>query len=142
MFEAPSDGDYLVRIRDVRNAQGNDFAYRLTLAPPQPDFTLALETKNPNIPRGDAVPVMVTVSRLDGFEGPVDVELLDLPPGNQRNAGADPPGWHQHNPGLAVRSRRKASGPAGAVSGQRDSDHQRTGPGTLGGQLPTPRMIR
>src|SRR4030095_4895162 len=81
VFEAPSDGNYFVRIRDVRNSQGNDYAYRLTLAAPQPDFTLTVDPKNPNIPRGDAVPLTVTVTRLDGFDGPVDLEILDLPEG-------------------------------------------------------------
>src|SRR5262245_2251208 len=31
LFEAPADGDYFVRIRDVRNSQGSDYGYRLTL---------------------------------------------------------------------------------------------------------------
>jgi Bacterial pre-peptidase C-terminal domain len=92
MFEAPSNGDYFVRIRDVRNSQGNDYAYRLTVAAPKPDFTLTVDPKNPNIPRGDAVPVTVTVTRSDGFDGSVDVEILDLPEGITATPGRILPG--------------------------------------------------
>ena len=81
MFEAREDGEFLVRIRDIRGLQGKTYAYRLTLQEPQPDFTLSVDPKNPNIPRGGAAPVTVTATRLDGFEGPIDVELADLPAG-------------------------------------------------------------
>src|SRR5207249_9205617 len=72
MFEAPEDGEFLVRIRDIRGLQGKTYAYRLTLQEPQPDFTLSVDPKNPNIPRGGAVPLAVTATRLDGFDGPID----------------------------------------------------------------------
>jgi hypothetical protein len=127
IFEAPSDGDYLVRIRDVRDAQGEDFAYRLTLAPPQPDFSLALETKNPNIPLGDAVPVTVTVTRLDGFEGAVDVELLDLPPGVSATQGRILPGGT--NTTLVLRSAADAKLPERLVP------FRVKGTASIGGQL-------
>lgn len=49
-FTPPVDGDYIVRLSDVRGfgAEGNpqDFRYTLTLRPPQPGFTLAVEGKN------------------------------------------------------------------------------------------------
>src|SRR5579872_3840766 len=35
-FTAPADGDYIVRIRDVRRATGPDYAYRLTVRQPSP----------------------------------------------------------------------------------------------------------
>jgi hypothetical protein len=41
-FTAPADGDYLVRVTDVRGFQGDRYAYRLILRRPQPDFNVSL----------------------------------------------------------------------------------------------------
>ncbi len=46
-FTAPADGEYIVRLRDVRGMHGDDYAYRLTVRPPAPDFRLGV---NPAIP--------------------------------------------------------------------------------------------
>jgi hypothetical protein len=92
LFEAPSDGDVFVRIRDIRGEQGKNYAYRLTLAAPEPDFTLTVDPRNPNVPRGSAIPVTVTASRLDGFDGAIDVELVDLPEGLSAAPGRILPG--------------------------------------------------
>jgi hypothetical protein len=80
-FIAPAAGDYVVRMRDVRGESGPLYAYRLTLAPPRPDFDLFVSPSNPNVPRGGRVPVTVTAYRRDGFDGPIDVWLDNLPAG-------------------------------------------------------------
>ena len=92
IFVAPVDGDYFVRIRDIRGLQGRDFAYRLTLSEPRPDFTLSVDPPNPNIPRGDTAPLTVTATRLDGFDGPIDVQVLGLPAGVSATQGRILPG--------------------------------------------------
>ena len=48
-FTAPADGDYLVRIRDVRGLGGDSYAYRLTIREPRPDFRLSVNPRNPNL---------------------------------------------------------------------------------------------
>lgn len=80
-FTAPADGDYLVKVRDVRGLGGEQFAYRLTVRPPRPDFRLTVAPRNPNVPVGGCIPVNVTAQRLDGFQGPIEVALTDLPRG-------------------------------------------------------------
>lgn len=80
-FTAPADGDYLLHLRDVRGIDGPDFAYRLTLHPVEPDFTLSASPENPNVPRGGRVPVEVTANRLLGYNGPIDLKLKGLPAG-------------------------------------------------------------
>ena len=80
-FEAPTDGEYFLRLRDVRGLEGERFAYRLTVREPAPDFDITFDPKSFNIPRGGRVSVTATVERRDGFEGPIDVELQGLPPG-------------------------------------------------------------
>ena len=80
-FTAPADGDYVVCIRDVQGLGGANYAYRLTARHPRPDFRLSVSPKNPNVPAGGTIPVTVTALRIDGFDGPIDVSLADLPPG-------------------------------------------------------------
>ena len=84
-FTAPADGDYLLRLSDVRGQGGDAFAYRLTARAPRPDFRLSVNPRNPNVPAGGAVPVTVTAFRMDGFEGPIDVAMEDLPAGFHAN---------------------------------------------------------
>jgi hypothetical protein len=80
-FTAPADGDYQVRIKDVREVAGENLAYRLTIREPRPDFRLTVTPRNPNVPAGGSIPVTVTAFRMDGFDAPVDVTIENLPAG-------------------------------------------------------------
>jgi hypothetical protein len=91
-FTAPSEGDYTVSIRDVQGLGGESYAYRLTARHPRPDFRLTVNPKNPNVPAGGTIPVTVTALRMDGFDGPIDVSLADLPPGFHAAHGIIAPG--------------------------------------------------
>lgn len=91
-FTAPEDGDYIVRISDVRGQQGERHAYRLTIHEPEPDFVLFADPENPNVPAGSALPITVTAYRNDGFDGPITVKLLDLPAGFTASEGVIAPG--------------------------------------------------
>lgn len=91
-FTAPEDGEYIVRLRDVRKLMGPDYAYRLTMREPAPDFTLNVSPRNPNIPAGGRIPVTVTALRFDDFDGPIEVSLKDLPAGLHATQGVIAPG--------------------------------------------------
>jgi hypothetical protein len=91
-FSAPADGDYIVRLSDVRGSGGEEFAYRLAIRPPRPDFRLAVNPRNPNVPAGGCIPLTVTATRRDGFDGPIQVELTDLAPGLKASSGTIAPG--------------------------------------------------
>jgi hypothetical protein len=80
-FTAPADGEYTVCIRDVQGLGGEKYAYRLTARHPRPDFRLTVNPRNPNVPAGGTIPVTVTALRIDGFDGPIEVALADLPAG-------------------------------------------------------------
>uniref|UniRef100_Q01UL2 Peptidase C-terminal archaeal/bacterial domain-containing protein n=1 Tax=Solibacter usitatus (strain Ellin6076) TaxID=234267 RepID=Q01UL2_SOLUE len=86
-FTAPADGEYQVRIRDVQGLGGDTYGYRLTVRRPRPDFRLTVTPRNPNVPVGGSVPLTVSALRMDGFDGPIDVTVLDLPPGLQATRG-------------------------------------------------------
>lgn len=80
-FQAPADGEYILRLRDVRGLQGDRHAYRLTVREATPDFVLLADTASVNVPRGGRVPLTVNAVRLDGFDGEIQVELDGLPQG-------------------------------------------------------------
>jgi hypothetical protein len=81
-----------VRLRDVRGLAGDDYAYRLTLRAPAPDFRLSVSPQNPNIPAGGRIPVTVTAFRMDDFDGPIEVAVDGLPPGLAATTGVIAPG--------------------------------------------------
>jgi hypothetical protein len=91
-FTAPADGEYVARLRDVRSLHGEDYAYRLSVRPPAPDFRLSMDSRNPNVPVGGRIPVTVTALRLDDFDGPIDVAIEDLPAGLSASKGVIEPG--------------------------------------------------
>jgi hypothetical protein len=91
-FTAPADGEYIVRLRDVRGLQGEDYAYRLTVRAPSPDFRLSVRPRNPNVPAGGRIPVTVTALRLDDFDGPINVAIENLPAGLSATKGVIEPG--------------------------------------------------
>jgi hypothetical protein len=80
-FDPPEDGVYQVRVADARGAGGPAFAYRLTVRPPRPDFAVSAAPRAANVWRGGAVPVTITATRIDGFDGPIDVRFDGLPTG-------------------------------------------------------------
>ena len=91
-FTAPADGEYVVRLRDVRGVHGEDYTYRLAVRAPSPDFRLSVDPRNPNVPVGGRIPVTVTALRLDDFDGPIQVSIVDLPVGLAATHGVIEPG--------------------------------------------------
>jgi len=80
-FTAPEDGTYIVRVSDVRNLGGPQYAYRLVLRAPEPDFDVFAGPYYINIPPGSRIPLDVRVVRRDGFNAPVNVSVQGLPEG-------------------------------------------------------------
>jgi WD40 repeat protein len=80
-FDPPADGEYQVRIRDTRGQGSSIHAYRLTIRPPRPGYTVRFSPSAPAVWKGGAVPMTVTAERLDGFDGPIELQLQNLPPG-------------------------------------------------------------
>lgn len=91
-FDAPADGDYQVRIGDAHRQGSMRHMYRLTLRPPRPNFTVRFEPTKPSVWKGGAIPITVTASRSDGYDGPIDVRVDNLPPGFSAPATSIPAG--------------------------------------------------
>ena len=80
-FTAPKDGEYLVRIRDVRGYQSELHTYQLIVRPRTPDFAVTLLNRDLTVNAGSAKEFKVAVKRQDDYEGPVRIDITGLPPG-------------------------------------------------------------
>jgi hypothetical protein len=80
-FVAPRDGIYQLKLTDTRGKRAVPQAFRLTLRNPEPDYRLSFSPANPNLPAQSAIPVTVNATRLDGFEGAINLSVEGLPPG-------------------------------------------------------------
>jgi hypothetical protein len=77
MAVLPADGTYFVRLGDVQRKGGPEYAYRLRISEPEPDFELRVSPSTINAPMGANVPVGVTAVRKDGFDGDIALSLRD-----------------------------------------------------------------
>jgi hypothetical protein len=91
-FVAPEDGDYILHLKDVRDLDGADYAYRLTIRDARPDYRLQANPENPNIPQGGSIPITVIADRLAGYEGPIEIQMQGLPPGVSAGKATIPAG--------------------------------------------------
>jgi hypothetical protein len=91
-FDPPSDGEYILHLKDVRGMDGPNFPYRLTIREAIPDFRLTADPANPNIPRGGSTIVTVSVAAIRDYEGPIEIEVKGLPHGISANAATIEPG--------------------------------------------------
>ena len=79
-FVAPQDGDYLVRVTDVRGFGGEDHEYQLAIRDSNPDFEIVVEGPKSIFP-GSGSEFRLVAKRKDGFEGPIRVEARNVPEG-------------------------------------------------------------
>lgn len=80
-FVAPSTGEYLVRVSDVRNFSGDKYTYQLIARRPQPSFKVTVGGMNPTINAGSGKTFSVKAERTDHFMGEIRVDITGLPPG-------------------------------------------------------------
>jgi WD40 repeat protein len=82
IFTPPADGEYVVRVTDVRGFGGEaDFHYTLGIRHPQPSFTVNVEGNGPKVSPGSGRELVFKATRSEGFDGPVRIEVAGLPPG-------------------------------------------------------------
>ena len=85
LFTPPADGEYCLRLTDARGfgatANPDDFRYAVTIRPPQPSFTIAVGGKDPKVSPGSGRELTFTATRTEGFDGPIRIDLENLPAG-------------------------------------------------------------
>jgi hypothetical protein len=111
-FTPPADGTYAVEVRDLHSAGGPRFVYRLRVAPPEPDFELAVAADRFALKPGAPLDVPVTVTRKGGFAKDVEVTAEGLPAGV--SAAVVPPAGKADPNKVTLRFTAEKSGPSGA----------------------------
>jgi hypothetical protein len=91
-----------VQVSDAQNHGGEAYGYRLRLSPPRPDFVLRVVPSSINARPGMTVPLTVYVMRRDGFEGQIDLRLVDMPTGFSLSGGRIPAGRDKVELALSV----------------------------------------
>ncbi len=103
----PADGTYYVHLNDVQNKGGAEYAYRLRISPPRPDFELRVVPSSVNARAGMTVPVTVYALRRDGFSEGIALALKDAPAGFTLHGGWVPARQDQVRLTLTVPSTRR-----------------------------------
>lgn len=80
-FKVPQDGEYFVHLGDTGRQGGEEYAYRLRVGPPQPDFALRAVPSSLSIRGQSSATISVHVTREDGFTGPIQITLQNPPAG-------------------------------------------------------------
>ena len=77
----PADGTYYLHLGDNQGSGGPEYAYRLRVSAPRPDFELRVVPASLSLRSGASAPLTVYVLRRDGFTNAVTLALADAPEG-------------------------------------------------------------
>ncbi|NOX56634.1 MAG: hypothetical protein GXP27_19755, partial [Planctomycetes bacterium] len=83
MVKLPANGKYYVHLGDTTQHGGKDYAYRLRISHPRPDFALRVVPSRAIMRSKNAVALTVFALRKDGYTGPIKLAFKDLPEGFQ-----------------------------------------------------------
>jgi len=92
MAVLPAKGIYYLHLGDAQQKGGAEYAYRLRISPPRPDFDLRVTPSNLNAAGGMTVPMTVHALRKDGFSGDIALDLKNAPRGFILSGGLLPAG--------------------------------------------------
>ena len=85
IFTPPADGDFIARVTDVRGtgseSKPDDYRYAITIRSPQPSFRVDVGGKDPKVSPGSGRELTFTAIRSEGFDGPIRIDVANLPAG-------------------------------------------------------------
>jgi hypothetical protein len=92
LVKLPANGTYYLQLGDTQRHGGTDYAYRLRIGQPRPDFELRVAPSSLNLRAGATQPVTVYAIRRDGFQGDIALQLKDAPAGFTLSGAVIPAG--------------------------------------------------
>jgi hypothetical protein len=95
VFTPQTDGDYILRVRDLNSKGGDTAVYHIEADWARPDFALRCDPDKAMIGPGSSTAWYVHVVRSNGFAGPVDVQIKGLPKGMSVSPLSIPPSMTQ-----------------------------------------------
>jgi hypothetical protein len=86
----PADGAFYVHLGDAQHQGGSEYAYRLRISSPRPDFALRVVPSSLSLRGGASVPLTVYALRRDGFTNEITLSLQAAPGGFKLTGGKVP----------------------------------------------------
>ncbi|MGE3309289.1 MAG: c-type cytochrome domain-containing protein [Limisphaerales bacterium] len=82
IFSAPTRGEYLARVTDVRGFGGAEgYSYTIAIRPPRPDFKVTMSGTGMKVSPGSGREILFRAERFEGFDGPIRIDVASLPKG-------------------------------------------------------------
>jgi hypothetical protein len=91
----PTNGIYFLRLGDTQRKSGPEYAYRLRISPPRPDFALRVVPSSVSVRAGASTPLTVYALRRDGFTNQITLVLDGAPEGFKLTGDSIPAGQDQ-----------------------------------------------
>ncbi len=91
----PANGTYYLYLGDAQQKGGGEYAYRLRISAPRPDFDLRAVPSAINAGVGLTIPITVYALRKDGFSGDIALVLKGAPRGFTLSGALVPAGQDQ-----------------------------------------------
>jgi hypothetical protein len=110
-WTAPGDGPFTFSIRDLHDEGGRRYTYHISVEEALPDFDLFGEYYYAMLSPGVRMIWFARIDRLNGFEGPVEIEVEGLPAGVDQTPVTIPTGMNH----CAVILNAKPDAPIGAA---------------------------
>jgi hypothetical protein len=88
----PADGTYFLRLGDAQHQGRPEYAYRLRISPPRPDFALRVVPSDINAETWRLKPITIFALRKDGFDGEIALSFQDDSEGVLMDGGLIPAG--------------------------------------------------
>jgi hypothetical protein len=95
MMTLPTSGIYSLSIGDAQQKGGPEYAYRLRISAPRPDFELRVTPSGVNSGVNASIPLTVHALRKDGFSGAIELALKNGPRGFSLAGAVIPAGRDQ-----------------------------------------------
>ncbi len=86
-WKAPADGKYVIEIRDLHLRGGPEFVYYVRATRSVPYFELFADTDKTQMTPGTNGVVFVRAKRKNGFKGPIQLNVANLPQGVTAHCG-------------------------------------------------------
>src|SRR5437773_1198006 len=80
-WTAPTNGSYVIAIGDLFHKGGDDFIYRLVIAPPKPDFKVTITEHAIRLEPGKTNEIKIDITRINKHTNTLAITVEAVPDG-------------------------------------------------------------
>ena len=75
------DSECVLKVEEAQRHFGDEYVFRLKISENKPDFTVRISPDNPQVGCDSFTPLKVSVMRMGGFDGQIEISASNLPKG-------------------------------------------------------------